>query len=35
VLGKPALDLDMLPADFHQPGALRRIVLDLLPWTAP
>jgi protoporphyrinogen IX oxidase len=35
VLGKPALDLGMLPADFHQPGALRRIVLDLLPWTAP
>ena len=35
VLGKPALDLDMLPADLHQPGALRRIVLDLLPWTTP
>jgi len=35
VLGKPAMDLDMLPADFHEPGALRRIVLDLLPWISP
>ena len=35
VLGKPALDFDMLPPDFHQPGALRRLVLDILPWTSP
>jgi protoporphyrinogen IX oxidase len=34
VLGKPAIDLDILPADLHQPGALRRIVLNLLPWSA-
>lgn len=36
VLGKPALDPGgLLPAALSEPGALRRLILDLTPWTTP
>jgi protoporphyrinogen IX oxidase len=35
VLGKPSLDLGILPEQAFEPGALRRIVLDIIPWMTP
>lgn len=35
VLAKPELREGLLPQEFFSPGALRGIVLDLIPWTTP
>jgi ABC-type glycerol-3-phosphate transport system permease component len=35
VLGKPSLDFGVLPEAYLRPGALREIVLDIIPWTRP
>lgn len=36
VLGKPVLDPEgLLPAALSEPGALRRLIQDLIPWTTP